>query len=103
MELLPILTRAESLFRRFERVVQAVDKKNNFPAPSNVGQINPTSPRRKSSSRLTSNASQNMRPGKEKVISPELRQLLSRENTTANSSSSSSIMEQAGPSTAANP
>ncbi|KAA8643309.1 hypothetical protein EYZ11_000900 [Aspergillus tanneri] len=34
MELLPILTRAESLFRRFDRAVQAIDKKNNFPAPS---------------------------------------------------------------------
>ncbi|KAJ5622973.1 GTPase-activating protein GYP7 [Penicillium lividum] len=34
MELLPILTRAESLFRRFERSVHAIDKKDNFPAPA---------------------------------------------------------------------
>ncbi|KAL5364781.1 rab-GTPase-TBC domain-containing protein [Aspergillus floccosus] len=34
MELIPILTRAESLFRRFERAVQAIDKKNNFPTPA---------------------------------------------------------------------
>ena len=32
MDLVPILTRAESLFRRFERTVQAIDK-NNFPVP----------------------------------------------------------------------
>ncbi|KAI9375853.1 rab-GTPase-TBC domain-containing protein [Aspergillus egyptiacus] len=34
MDLLPLLTRAESLFHRFDRAVQALDKKNNFPAPS---------------------------------------------------------------------
>ncbi|KAL2828179.1 rab-GTPase-TBC domain-containing protein [Aspergillus cavernicola] len=34
MDLVPILARAESLFHRFNRAVQAIDKKNNFPAPS---------------------------------------------------------------------
>lgn len=42
MDLIPILTRAESLFRRFERTVQAIDKKNNFPIPSTAHQRKPT-------------------------------------------------------------
>lgn len=101
MELIPILTRAESLFRRFERVVQAVDKKNNFPAPSNVSQNDSKSQKGKSPSRSGRNASQDTSSAqKEKVISPQLRQLLSRENVTIKSASNT---EQAGPSTAANP
>ena len=83
MDLIPILTRAESLFRRFERVVQAVDKKNNFPVPSGVG--NPSdsnSQKGKSPSRPTDSAGADK---KERVISPELRQLLSRENITVSS------------------
>jgi hypothetical protein len=34
--LVPILTRAESLFHRFERSVQAIDKKDNFPTAPTV-------------------------------------------------------------------
>ena len=33
MELKGLLVRAEALFKRFERTVEAVDKKQNFPAP----------------------------------------------------------------------
>lgn len=33
MELEPILIRAEALFLRFQRTVEAIDKKGNFPAP----------------------------------------------------------------------
>jgi hypothetical protein len=80
MELVPILTRAESLFRRFERVVQAVDKKNNFPIPSGVGTPSDSrSQKGKSPSRPTGDAGAEKQ---ERVISPELRQLLSRENIT---------------------
>jgi hypothetical protein len=94
MELIPILTRAESLFRRFERVVQAVDKKNNFPMPRGVGTPSDSrSQKRKSPSRPTDNAGQEK---KERVISPELRQLLSRENVTV---ASMSQTQQAGSST----
>ena len=115
IELVPILTRAESLFRRFERTVQAVDKKHNFPAPQirqrlssqSANEANPisspansTSPQRPinataSSSGTDSNRNNNnvgkqvargtgpeQRLGKEKVISPELRQLLSRDIVT---------------------
>lgn len=76
MELIPILTRAESLFRRFERVVQAVDKKNNFPMPAGGGT---SSQKGKSFSRPTDSTGPEK---KERVISPQLRQLLSRENIT---------------------
>ncbi|KAL1970265.1 hypothetical protein VTN77DRAFT_5425 [Rasamsonia byssochlamydoides] len=107
MELVPILTRAESLFRRFERTVQAIDKKNNFPAPPGARQRFSSSPddsgtaKGKSPQRaaLSTGASigQHVARGvglgaekeKEKVISPELRQLLSREVLTLNSNSNS--------------
>jgi len=35
------LIRAEALFRRFERTVEAIDRKNTFPAPSGVRQRRP--------------------------------------------------------------
>ncbi|KAJ0425304.1 rab-GTPase-TBC domain-containing protein [Aspergillus carlsbadensis] len=38
MTLVPILTRAESLFHRFERSIQAIDKKDNFPTPGSSAQ-----------------------------------------------------------------
>ncbi|EEA26881.1 GTPase activating protein [Talaromyces marneffei ATCC 18224] len=98
MELVPILTRAESLFRRFERVVQAVDKKNNFPVPNGVGiQADSRAQKGKSPARPTDNAGA---AKKERVISPELRQLLSRENITV---ASISQAEDSGPSTATKP
>jgi hypothetical protein len=105
MELIPILTRAESLFRRFERTVQTIDKKNNFPSPPGARQrISSSSPddaagKGKSPQRATfssgSSIGQHVARGvgagagaqadKEKVISPELRQLLRREVLTLNS------------------
>ncbi|KAL2007367.1 hypothetical protein VTN00DRAFT_8805 [Thermoascus crustaceus] len=103
IELIPILTRAESLFHRFERKVQAIDKKDNFPTPS-VRHRKPGSDasaadsvhKGKSPQRVggpgarTSGSSigQAVAQGidaekeKERVISPELRQLLSREVIT---------------------
>ncbi|KAF4178706.1 hypothetical protein CNMCM8694_004853 [Aspergillus lentulus] len=94
MELVPILTRAESLFRRFERTVEAIDKKNNFPAPS-THQRKPTqesastkgkSPQRPHSVGYSSGVSAGPASSgaagdkaESKVISPELRQLLSKE------------------------
>lgn len=89
------LLRAQALFRRFQRTVEAVDKRNNFPTPT-VRQRKqadkPSSPQ-PSNSGATSAVDGRRRPGsssgidrdeegkgkaKEKVISPELRQLLSR-------------------------
>lgn len=94
IELVPILTRAESLFRRFERTVQAIDKKNNFPLPSlrqrktsddAAGIDKGKSPQQaaavssSSSIAISSNGSGDRRDA---VISPELRQLLSKEIIT---------------------
>lgn len=97
MDLLPILTRAESLFRRFERSVQAIDKKNNFPAPSTHQRRpiqDPADPDKGKSPQNSTNAgfSSGVNPGRNsqppsssqgsssepKVISPELRDLLDK-------------------------
>jgi hypothetical protein len=99
------LIRAEALFRRFQRIVLAIDKKQNFPAPklrhrpvqnansgatelvsngeittgtttgANITSGKPNSPdRAKGKARV----SQEETPPLRKVISPELRKLLSR-------------------------
>ena len=72
------LIRAESLFRRFQRTVEAIDKKNNFPEPK-VRQRKPAndpkSPVARSSA--TENAPRNG-PENGKTITPELRSLLCR-------------------------
>lgn len=91
MELIPILTRAESLFRRFQRTVEAIDKKNNFPAPSAHQRKTTSVDKGKSperSSTVASSSSVNPEitvpsPWADKesrVISPELRELLSRDS-----------------------
>ncbi|KAI6975060.1 hypothetical protein D0859_12449 [Hortaea werneckii] len=104
------LVRAEGLFRRFQRTVEAIDKKSNFPAPSVRQRLpQPPSPsaarpgsdgRSRQASSSHAQGKQPMRSGasasgrertvgdhvaagvgaqREKVISPELRFLLSRE------------------------
>lgn len=40
MELEPLLIRAEALFRRFQRTVETIDKKGNFPAPKVIQRPN---------------------------------------------------------------
>ena len=98
IELQSTLVRAEALFRRFQRTVEAVDKKHNFPAP-NIRRRQPSatstatdSPTVESSTTSGAEAgsssgnASSSRPGTadndaqaaQKVISPELRQLLSR-------------------------
>lgn len=42
MELEPLLIRAEALFRRFQRTVETIDKKGNFPAPKVIQRPNAT-------------------------------------------------------------
>jgi hypothetical protein len=100
MDLLPILARAESLFHRFGRSVEAIDKKGNFPTPSAQQrkpiQSQPQSPsnanKGKSPERSSASASgvstgrpssSNLRPGDKepntKIISPELRELLRKD------------------------
>lgn len=92
MELIPILTRAESLFRRFQRTVEAIDKKNNFPAPSAHQRKTGSVDKGKSPERSSTVASSScVSPGvtvqppwadkDSRVISPELRELLSRDSS----------------------
>ena len=79
------LIRAEALFRRFQRTVEAVDKKGSFPAPklrqrpvSNTPKTsteNATAQASGSESRFVSGVKD---AAASKVISPELRGLLSR-------------------------
>ena len=91
------LARAEALFRRFQRMVEAIDKKSNFPQQPTIRQrlpVPPPSPSnaRPGSSSAGTNASGRDRVNadnsagsnaagkqKEQIISPELRMLLSRE------------------------
>ena len=95
IDLQSTLIRAEALFRRFQRTVEVIDKKHNFPAPS-VRQRKPIGADATSASSSTTTgadtgssnkgkASTQDTSGnveKEKVISPELRQLLRREVVT---------------------
>lgn len=85
MDLIPILTRAESIFRRFERTVQAIDKKNNFPVPSTAHQRKPT---------ITQTGSDNNGNGKGK--SPQRSQGTSSGVSVGPSSSSSSVPSGTG-------
>ena len=86
------LFRAQALFRRFQRTVEAIDKKHNFPTPS-IRQRKPAdstandksgkSPQTGATA-VTGNSigdavAKGVGAEKEKVISPELRALLSRE------------------------
>ena len=89
------LMHAQTLFRRFQRTVEAVDKQNNFPTPTirqRKPADKPSSPK-PSNSGATSAVDRRRRPdtsagidggeegqgrNKEKGISPDLRQLLSR-------------------------
>lgn len=105
------LIRAEALFRRFQRLVEAIDRRNNFPAPS-IRQRKavadkdlPSHESSSTSTACTAAASSSIDTGKpvtkneqtsvrtnksdrssdsmsqkqpQKVISPELRKLLSR-------------------------
>ncbi|KAL3458706.1 putative GTPase activating protein [Aspergillus heterothallicus] len=106
MTLLPLLTRAESLFLRFERSIQAIDKKDNFPTPgpgSSAQQRKPTQSqpepssssgssagcKGKSPERPSATSTGISRPGggsgpssgkvDPKVISPELRDLFRKD------------------------
>lgn len=79
MDLESTLIRAEALFRKFQRVVEAVDKKDNFPAP----RLNPKPTNDDSSSKgkgkgKTSVDKEPATPFAERAITPELRKLLEK-------------------------
>ncbi|RDA88246.1 hypothetical protein CP532_0319 [Ophiocordyceps camponoti-leonardi (nom. inval.)] len=71
MDLESTLIRAESLFRKFQRLVDAIDKRNNFP-------LAPTPSSSSSSSSPPSSSTGNQENHENKTITPELRSLLSR-------------------------
>ncbi len=91
------LVRAEGLFRRFEKTVEAVDRKSHFPAPSTrQRRVEGKSPSREAVASMNAGSSTSADTGppstsqigaavakgigaeKEQIISPELRALLSR-------------------------
>ncbi|KAL8864443.1 MAG: hypothetical protein Q9198_009858 [Flavoplaca austrocitrina] len=89
------LLRAQHLFRRFQRTVEAIDRKQSFPAPSSVRQRKstttsynpaattkgkaPSNNKAKPVTATTSNDIPDKLEVETKVISPELRSLLSRQ------------------------
>ena len=85
------LIRAEGLFRRFQRMVEAIDKKNNFPTPSvrqrkSIPAESSTSSSTATGAETANSIGKAVAKGvgaeKQKIISPELRQLLSRKIVT---------------------
>ncbi len=97
MDLDSTLIRAEALFKRFQRLVDAVDKKGNFPAPrarlpqsppaavmpgsASTPPPLPASPqgRRNTGKSPAQQQSPQEQKQPERVITPELRKLLSRQ------------------------
>jgi hypothetical protein len=88
------IIRAEALYKRFQRMVEAVDRKSNFPAAPVVKQRLPLPPPAPSAAKARQASGGNasgrdksvgdhvaagVGAEKEKIISPELRALLSRE------------------------
>ena len=93
IDLQSTLLRAHALFRRFQRTVEAIDKKQNFPTPT-IRQRKPASKPStpgSASGSASGHDRRNLKPSsanapaspsepvnKERIISPELRNLLSR-------------------------
>ena len=85
MDLESTLVRAESLFRRFQRTVETIDKKGNFPSAPGARQRKPIEgasaaldSRTQASTSATDNGKKPVGDADTRVISPELRALLSR-------------------------
>ncbi|KAI1284301.1 GTPase-activating protein GYP7 [Xylaria sp. FL0933] len=72
------LIRAEYLFRRFQRLIEAIDKKQNFPAPRMRPKPNEASAQTSSSSPSRQENGKAPEQSDKKTISPELRKLLSK-------------------------
>ena len=93
VDLQSTLLRAEALFRRFQRTVEAIDKKHNFPAP-NIRQRKPGAHTTNAANANSTASGAETHPSgssgnieidspakaipKERIITPELRNLLSR-------------------------
>jgi len=88
MDLESTLVRAESLFKRFQRTVETIDKKGNFPSAPQARQLKQvagtgssasgSSTQAEASSSGTDQGQEIGEEGDAKVISPELRALLSK-------------------------
>ncbi|KID91980.1 Rab-GAP/TBC domain protein [Metarhizium guizhouense ARSEF 977] len=76
MDLESTLIRAEALFRKFQRLVEAVDKKQNFPGPRASCSSEASSPQSQSQTQTPPKGKET--ETQQKVISPELRNLLNR-------------------------
>ncbi|KAI8961595.1 RabGAP/TBC [Daldinia sp. FL1419] len=76
MDLESTLIRAEALFRRFQRLIEAIDKKQNFPTPR-TQQSSSSDSTSTSSDQPKSNSGKAAQEPK-KTITPELRKLLSK-------------------------
>ncbi|KAI0910671.1 GTPase-activating protein GYP7 [Ustulina deusta] len=72
------LVRAEYLFRRFQRLIEAIDKKQNFPAPRMRPKPSQTPAQSSSSSPSQQENGKAPEQPNKKTISPELRKLLSK-------------------------
>lgn len=86
MDLESTIIRAESLFRRFQRTVETIDKQGNFPSAPQARNrkslpVSSGSPPAGPSAIATGTdkGKQPVSPGEVQVISPELRSLLSRQ------------------------
>ncbi|KAI0119395.1 RabGAP/TBC [Daldinia grandis] len=77
MDLESTLIRAEALFRRFQRLIEAIDKKQNFPTPraQKDSSSNSASTSPKQSDNKNGKATEEQ---PKKTITPELRKLLSK-------------------------
>ncbi|KAG8424844.1 GTPase activating protein [Metarhizium acridum] len=78
MDLESTLIRAEALFRKFQRLVEAVDKKQNFPGPRASSSSQAPSPQAQSQTQTQTPPKGKETETQQKVISPELRNLLNR-------------------------
>jgi hypothetical protein len=85
MDLESTLVRAESLYRRFQRTVETIDKKDNFPTPQarqrkSISSPGSPEPAESSAQGAASGSDKGKRVGEEesRVISDELRSLLSK-------------------------
>ena len=104
IDLQSTLVRAEALFRRFQRTVEAIDRKDHFPTPTlrqrrqiEGGSLDQGSKAvghdgKAAAAASGSSTDAQQQQGttttqqKEKIVSPELRALLSREFTTVDKS-----------------
>ncbi|KAG5950284.1 hypothetical protein E4U53_005300 [Claviceps sorghi] len=78
MDLESTLIRAESLYRKFQRLVEAIDKKHNFPTPRQGSSSGEQSAAARAQPQTLPGSKGKEAESQHKVITPELRRLLSK-------------------------